>query len=106
MDDGRLDRLEQALVLHARARKPKRRMDLPAGFTPGVLRAVRAVHARRSDFWGVFALAARRFAPAGALAATAACGYAQLSERLLNQALLALSLHGAGSAYTLAGLLP
>lgn len=103
MDDGRLDRLEQALVQRARGRK---RMDPPVGFTAGVMRGVRAAAERRSEFWGVFALAARRFVPAGALAATAACGYALMSERLLNQALLVLSLHGSGSAYILAGLLP
>ncbi|MHC1701154.1 MAG: hypothetical protein AB9900_09285 [Humidesulfovibrio sp.] len=103
MDDGRLDQLEQALYLHARGRKPLAR---PAGFTGGVMRAVRANAGRRGDFWNAFALAARRFAPAGALAATAACGYALLSERVLNQALLTLSLHGSGGAYLVAGLLP
>lgn len=103
MDDGRLDQLEQALLLHARGRKP---LAPPTGFTDGVMRAVRANANQRNDFWSAFTFAARRFAPAGALAATAACGYAQLSERLLAQALLTLSLHGSGSAYLLAGLLP
>ncbi len=103
MDDGRLDQLEQALLQHARGRKP---VAVPAGFTDGVMREVRAAAGRRSDFWSVFALAARRFAPAGALAATATYGYAQLSERLLNQALLTLTLHGSGGTYILAGLLP
>jgi len=103
MDDGRLDQLEQALLLHARGRKP---LAVPAGFTGGVMRAVRASADRQSDFWSVFSLAAWRFVPAGTLAATAACGYALLSERALNQALLTLSLHGSGSTYLLAGLLP
>lgn len=110
MDDGRLDRLEQALLTHARGRKPTGRMDLPEGFTGGVMRAVRVVSERqadgRNDFWFAFAQAAQRFAPAGALAATASYGYAQFSERLLNQALLALSQSGGGGAYLLAGLLP
>jgi hypothetical protein len=103
MDDGRLDRLEQALVLHAQGRK---RMDPPAGFADGVMREVHAAAERREDFWNAFSFAARRFAPAGALAAAAAYGYAQLSERLLSQALLTLSLHGGITALTLAGLLP
>ncbi|MBA4357062.1 MAG: hypothetical protein Q7U56_08460 [Humidesulfovibrio sp.] len=103
MDDGRLDRLEQALVLHARGRA---RTLPPAGFTTGVMRAVRANAERRNDFWSAFSFVARRFAPAGALAATATYGYAQMSERLLNQALLSLSLHGGAAAFTLAGLLP
>lgn len=103
MDDGRLDVLEQALLLHARGRK---RMDPPAGFVDGVMREVRARDVSRGDFWSAFCCAARRFVPAGALAATASFGYAQLSERLLHQALLALSLQGGSSALTLAGLLP
>ncbi len=103
MDDGRLDQLEQALVLRAGNRKPP---AMPAGFTAGVMREVRRSVERRSDFWSLFAFAARRFVPAGALAATASFGYAQLSERLLNQALLSLSLHGGSAAFTLAGLLP
>ena len=103
MDDGRLDQLEQALLLHARGRKP---LVAPAGFTAGVMRAVRANADRQSDFWSVFACAARRFIPAGALAATVACACALLSERALNQALLILSLHGGGSPYLLAGLIP
>ena len=88
---------------HARGRKP---VAVPAGFTGGVLREVRANAERRSDFWRVFVLTARRFAPVGVLAATAACGYALVSERVLNQALLTLSLHGSGGTYILAGLLP
>ena len=103
MDDGRLDQLEQALVLCARNRKTS---AMPAGFTVGVLREVRRSVERRSDFWSIFTFAARRFVPAGALAATASYGYAQLSERLLNQALLSLSLHGGATSITLAGLLP
>jgi hypothetical protein len=103
MDDGRLDQLEQALLLHARSRKP---LAPPAGLTEGVMREVRALADRRSDFWSVFVFAARRFVPAGALAATTAGGYALLSERVLNQALLTLSLHGGDSPYLLAGLLP
>lgn len=106
MDDGRLDRLEQALVLHARGRK---RMDphpdVMAGLAAGVMREVRARAEAKSDFWGVFVLAGWRFAPAGALAATAAFAWAQASERLLGQALMSLSLTG-GAGYLLAGLLP
>lgn len=103
MDDGRLDQLEQALILHARGRKP---LALPAGFMDGVMREVRARAEGRVDFWSVFTCVARRFVPAGALAATAACGYAFMSERVLNQALLTLSLHGSGGACLVAGLLP
>lgn len=103
MDDGRLDQLEQALLLHGRGRKP---LGMPAGFADGVMRQVRVLADQRSDFGSVFSLVAWRFVPAGALAATAACAYAQLSERVLNQALLTLSLHGSGSTYLLAGLLP
>ena len=103
MDDGRLDQLEKALLLHARVKKHP---VLPAGFTDGVMREVRARAERRVDFWSLFTFAARRFVPAGALAATAACGYALMSERVLSQALLTLSLHGSGSAYLVAGLLP
>lgn len=103
MDDGRLDQLEQALLLHARGRKP---LAPPAGFTAGVMRGVRNLADERSDFWSVFACAAQRFVPAGALAATVACACALLSERALNQALLTLSLHGGSSPYLLAGLIP
>lgn len=103
MDDGRLDQLEQVLVQHARGRA---RMEPPAGFTGGVMRAVRARAEARVDFWSVFARAGSRFVPAGALAASAACAYALMSERLLAQALVTLSLHGAGNAYILAGLMP
>lgn len=104
MDDGRLDRLEQALLRHARMAKPA--PQVPWDFTAGVMREVRARAERGQDFWNLFSLAARRFAPVGALAATAACGYAQLMERVLNQALLSLSLHGGSGAMTLAGMLP
>jgi hypothetical protein len=103
MDDGRLEQLEQVLVLRARHRKPP---ALPVGFTGSVMHDVRDIADRRSDFWSLFTSAARRFVPAGALAATAACGYAIMSERVLSQALLTLSLHGSGSAYLVAGLLP
>ena len=103
MDDGRLDQLEQALLLRARGRTAP---AMPGGFSAGVMREVRLVAERRSDFWSVFSSAAWRFVPAGALAATATFGYAQLSERLLNQALLSLSLHGGATSITLAGLLP
>jgi hypothetical protein len=103
MDDGRLDQLEQALLLHARGRK---HIGPPVGFTDGVMREVRAAAERQNDFGNIFFFAAQRFVPAGALAATAACGYALQSERLLAQALFVLSLHGSGSAYLLAGLLP
>lgn len=102
MDDGRLDRLERALVLHFRRRPAA---GVPQGFTDQVMRAVRARAEAAGGFWALFGFAARRFAPVGALAATAACGYAQLSERLLNQALLAMSLHG-GGALSLARLVP
>jgi len=105
MDDrrlARLDNLEQALVLHARCRRPP---AVPAGFTDGVMRAVRQKAESVGGFWTMFGFAARRFAPVGALAATAVCGYAQLSERLFSQTLLFLSLHGAG-AYSLVRLMP
>jgi len=102
MDDGRLDRLEQALVLHAGGRTAP---AVPRGFTDQVMRAVRARAEASGGFWALFQFAARRFAPVGALAATAACGYAQLSERLFNQALLSMSLHG-GGAFSLARLMP
>jgi hypothetical protein len=102
MDDRRLDRLEQALMLHGRTRA--KAPQVPADFTAGVMRQVRQMDAARQDFWSVFSLAARRFAPVGALAATAACGYAQVMERLLNQAVLTLSLHG--GSFALVGLMP
>lgn len=102
MDDGRLDRLEQALVRHFRRRQP---VGVPQGFAGEVMRSVRARADAAGGFWPLFQFAARRFAPVGALAATAACGYAQLSERLLNQALLTMSLHG-GGALSLARLMP
>ena len=70
MDDGRLDRLEEALRhnYHSRQSAPA----VPPDFTAQVLRAVRVSHERGSGFWDIFGLAARRFAPVGALAATAA----------------------------------
>jgi len=103
MDDGRLDQLEQVLLRHARGRSP---MAAPAGFTEGVMRAVRAKVEARNDFWSLFSLAGSRFAPAGALVASAACAYALMSERLLTQAVVSLSLHGTGGTYILAGLMP
>lgn len=104
MDDGRLDRIEQALLRHGRKRAgtPK---EAPYGFTERIMREVAAKAPRPLDFWDIFAVAAKRFAPVGALAATVACGYAQMMERLFNQAVVSLSLHGAG-AVTLAGLMP
>lgn len=104
MDDGRLDRLEHALLLHFRAQR--RAAPAPGDFTAQVMRAVRLRAEKAPDFWDVFSQAARRFAPVGALAATAACGYAQSMERVFNQALLSLSLHGGSSALTLVGLMP
>lgn len=101
MDDGRLDRLERALMGAWRARQ----VAVPADFAAGVMRAVRSLPPRRLAFWDIFGLAARRFAPVGALAATATYGYAQLAERAFNQALVSLSLHG-GGALSLAGLMP
>ncbi len=103
MDDRRLDRIEQALLLHHRKRSQG--VAVPHDFTARVMRAVRHKAERKADFWDFFGLAARRFAPVGALAATAACGYAQLMERMLNQALLSVSMHGSG-VVTLAGLMP
>lgn len=103
MDDRRLDRFEQALVHHVRTRASA--AAVPHDFTAQVMRVVRRKAEARVDFWDVFSLVAHRFAPVGALAATAACGYAQFMERVLNQALLSLSLHG-GSTITLAGLVP
>lgn len=103
MDDGRLDSIEQALMRHGRLRA--RPIPAPYGFTERILREVAGKAPRALDFWDLFGVAARRFVPVGALAATAACGYAQMMERLFNQAVLSLSLHGA-SATTLAGLVP
>lgn len=103
MDDGRLDRIEQALLRHGSLRA--RPVPLPQDFTARIMREVRNMAPRPVSFWDVFGMAARRFAPVGALAATAACGYAQFMERALHQAVLSLSLHGAG-AITLAGLVP
>jgi hypothetical protein len=102
MDDRRLDNIEQALVRHARARQGA---ALPADFTARVMREVRQKAERGVDFLTVFSLVARRFAPVGALAATAVCGYAQFMDKVFNQALLSLSMHGSG-AITLAGLMP
>lgn len=104
MDDGRLDRLEQALLAHARLRA--KTPPAPADFTAGVMASVRAMPAHGEDFWDLFGRAARRFAPVGALAAATACGYAQLAERALSQALLTLSLHGGGGAFNLVRLMP
>ncbi|SNR80645.1 hypothetical protein SAMN04488503_1400 [Humidesulfovibrio mexicanus] len=102
MDDGRLDRLEQALMRAGRARRGVVADD----FTAGVMRAVRNLPSRRLAFGDLFGLAARRFAPVGAIAATATFGYAQIMERVFNQALVSLSLHGGSSALSLAGLMP
>jgi hypothetical protein len=102
MDDRRLDRLEAALVRHAQTRRSA--ASAPVNFTAGVMRAVRQRSVRGQDFWDLFGVAARRFAPVGALAATLACGYAQVMERLYAQAVLSLSLHG--GAFTLVGLMP
>ena len=104
MDDGRLDRLEEALRLNFRNRQGA--AALPQDFTARVMRAVRARHEHASGFWDIFSCAARRFAPVGALAATVACGYAEVTERVVNQALLSVSLHGGFSTLTLAALLP
>lgn len=101
MDEGRLDRLEQALLLHAKGRQAS---PPPEGFTAGVMREVRARAERRVDFRELLGAAMRRFAPAGAVAAAAACAYAQASERLMNQVLLALTLNG--GPQLLAGLMP
>ncbi len=103
MDDGRLDRIEQALLRHGTLRAQS--AAVPQDFTARIMREVRNKAPRPVNFWDLFGLAARRFAPVGALAATAACGYAQFMERALHQAVLSLSLHGA-SAITLAGLVP
>lgn len=105
MDDGRLDRIEAALLRGRALRMEKPGPAAPGDFTAQVLRSVRQAAERPARFWDLFGGAARRFAPVGALAAGAACGYAQYMERLMNQALLSLSMHGGG--YTsLAGLLP
>lgn len=103
MDDGRLDRIEQALLRHHRLRSAA--AAPPPGFSAAVMRGVRQAAERQAGFWDIFGLAARRFAPVGALAATAAYGYAQVMERLLSQAVLSLSLHGGGAA-TLVRLMP
>jgi len=104
MEDRRLDNIERALLQHARMRHSE--VTVPWDFTAQVMRTVRQKAERGADFWDIFGRAARRFAPVGALAATAACGYAQFMDRALNQALLAVSLHGGGSVITLAGLMP
>jgi len=104
MDDGRFDRIEQALLRGARMRA--RSAAPPQDFTARIMREVRAKASAGGEFWDVFGRAARRFAPVGALAATGACGYAQVMDRVLNQALVSLSLHGGGNALTLAGFMP
>jgi hypothetical protein len=104
MDDGRLDRIEQALYRSARLRAQS--AVVPQDFTARIMCEVRGKNPARIEFWDVFGLVARRFAPVGALAATGALGYAQVMERVLNQALVSLSLHGGGNALTLAGLMP
>lgn len=104
MDDGRLDRIEQALMHSARLRAQS--AAVPQDFTARIMREVRGKIPARKEFWDVFGLVATRFAPVGALAATGALGYAQVMERVLNQALVSLSLHGGGNAMTLAGLMP
>ena len=108
MEDRRLDGIEQALMRAGQLRADRlcAGAQVPPDFTARIMRDVRAKAPRRIDFWDMFSLAARRFAPVGALAATVACGYAQLMDRVLNQALVSLSLHGGGSALTLAGLVP
>jgi hypothetical protein len=104
MDERRLDRLERTLFLHARLRRGC--VAVPQDFTERVMRSVRQCAEARSSFWDIFGSAARRFAPVGAFAAAAVCGYAEMTERVLNQALLALSLHGGSSVLGLARMLP
>ncbi len=104
MDDRRLDTLEQLLARHGQARAKK--AVLPGDFTARVMAGVRASAEGRPAFWDVFASAARRFAPAGAIAATALYGYAAHAERLLSQAVLGFSLSGGGSLMTFAALVP
>jgi len=104
MDDGRLDKLEQTLFKHARLRRGC--VAVPRDFTAQVMRSVRLSAERGSSFWDIFSLAARRFAPVGAFTAAVACGYAELTEQVLNQALLALSLHGGYGSLTLTRMLP
>jgi hypothetical protein len=107
MDDRRLDRLEQALVRRSRAQAAAAaQTEVPRDFTAQIMRDVRARAEAAADFWNIFSFAARRFAPVGALAATVACGYAQLSESIFNQALLALSMNGGSGALGLVRLLP
>lgn len=102
MDDCRLDNLERALFAHGRARPAA---AMPADFAANVMREVRRKVPRGADFWDVFGLAVRRFAPVSAIAATVVCGYAQFMDRVLGQALLSLAAHGAG-VVSLAGMLP
>ena len=102
MDDRRLDNIEQALLCHHRARQCA---QVPSDFTARVMREVRQKAERGADFMDVFSLVARRFAPVGALAATAACGYAQFMDKVFNQAVLSPSLHST-AGITLAGLMP
>jgi len=104
MDDGRLDRIEQTLLRGARLRAQC--APVPQDFTARVMREVRGKIPARGEFWDVFGLVARRFAPVGVLAATGALGYAQVMDRVLNQALVSISLHGGGNVITLAGLMP
>jgi hypothetical protein len=103
MDDRKLDTIERALVSHLRNR---RAAAVPAGFSAQVMRAVRENAERRLDFWDFFGVAVRRFAPVGALAATAVCGYAQLVDKAFGQALLSVSLHGGATSMLYAGMLP
>ena len=103
MDDGRLDRVEEMLVRHARNRQVP---ELPADFTAGVMRAVRNKAEKASGIWDVFSVVALRFVPAGALAATAMYGFAAHAESTFSQAMLSFSLTGGGSLITLAALMP
>jgi len=103
MDDGRLDRVEEMLVRHARNRQVP---ELPADFTASVMRAVRNKADKASGLWDVFSVIAWRFVPAGALAATAMYGFAVHAESAFSLALLRFSLTGGGSLTTLAALIP
>lgn len=102
MDDRKLDNIERALFAHGRMRPAA---ALPADFTARVMRDVRRRAERGADFWDMFGVAARRFAPVSAVAATVVCGYAQFMDRVLGQALLALAAHGAGAS-SLVAMLP
>lgn len=96
MDDGRLDNLERQLARHGSLRA--RKAELPGDFTARVMADIRRRSEKPAAFLDIFTVAARRFMPAGAIAATALYGYAAHADKLLSQAMLSMSLTGASVA--------